>query len=196
MGKFDQPRTTAESEYHFIDGDIWAGDLDLDNAIIGYDGCRSRPIMERPLQGGGRFSDYRRRPIHRSNGASVHRADAADLWWGCHTPVHSLEQVGVHSRAAAVRATFATAAESLVAETNIAFAVGVLTAIGILVLSLVMLKGIFQRRIAYLGIVTGILGIFSEGLRTTIGASYIFYGILLTIWFIVIGWRLYGLARD
>jgi len=47
-----------------------------------------------------------------------------------------------------------------------AFAVDVLTATGILVLSLVMLKGVFQRRTAYLGVATGILGIFSEGLRT------------------------------
>lgn len=94
------------------------------------------------------------------------------------------------------RETFATAAESLVAQTNIAFAVGVLTAIGILVLSVVMLKGVFQRNIAYLGMAAGVAGIICEGLRTVIGAGYIIYGLLLIIWFVVIGWKLHGLAKD
>lgn len=29
-----------------------------------------------------------------------------------------------------------------------------------------------------------------------IGAGYILYGIILMVWFIVIGWKLYGLAKD
>lgn len=85
------------------------------------------------------------------------------------------------------RTTFATAAEALVAQTNIVFAAGILEAIGILIVSWVMLKGTFSRRVAYLGIVTGVLGIVSEGLRTIMGAGYILYGVLLIVWFIVIG---------
>jgi hypothetical protein len=91
----------------------------------------------------------------------------------------------------AQRLVFSTAAEALVVETNIAYAAGVVTAIGILILSLVMLKGVFTRGVAYLGIVTGALGIISEGLRTVIGPAYIVYGILLIVWFIVIGRALY-----
>lgn len=88
------------------------------------------------------------------------------------------------------RTTFATAAEALVAQTNIVFAAGILEAIGILILSLVMLKDNSTKIVAYLGIVTGALGIFSEGFRTIIGAGYILYGVLLIAWFIVIGWEL------
>jgi len=93
----------------------------------------------------------------------------------------------------AQRLAFSTAAEALVVQTNIAFAAGVVTAIGILILSLVMLKGVFRKGVAYLGVVTGALGIISEGLRTVIGPVYIVYGILLIVWFIVIGRGLYRL---
>lgn len=96
----------------------------------------------------------------------------------------------------AQRAIFSTAAESIIAQTNIAFAAGVVTAIGILVISIVMLKGIFSKRVAYLGIITGILGIISEGMRTMLGASYIIYGILLMVWFLVIGWELVKIGRE
>jgi hypothetical protein len=96
----------------------------------------------------------------------------------------------------AQRAIFATAAEALVAQNNIVFANGVVAAVGILIVSLVMLKGLFRKSIAYLGIVTGVLGIVSEGARTIVGAGYLFYGILLMIWFIVIGWQLYLLGRN
>jgi hypothetical protein len=85
---------------------------------------------------------------------------------------------------------FATAAEVFIAENNITGAVGILTPVGILILSLVMLKGIFPRGVAYLGILTGALGIMSEALRPIIGIGYIVYGLLLPIWFIAVGWKL------
>ena len=97
---------------------------------------------------------------------------------------------------AAQHTAFATAAEAFIAENNIPFAAGILGPVGILILSLVMLKGVFPKGVAYLGITTGVLGIVSEALRPLIGPGYFVYGLLLPIWLLVIGWKLYRLARD
>ena len=101
----------------------------------------------------------------------------------------------VAATAAAQRATFATAAEGLIAVSNAVNGAGILTAIGILIISLVMLKGVFHKSVAYLGIVTGALGIVSEALRPLIGPGYYVYSLLLPAWFFVVGWKLYRLAR-
>jgi hypothetical protein len=97
---------------------------------------------------------------------------------------------------AAQRLTFATAAEGLIAVTNAVSAAGVLTAIGMLILSLVMVKGVFHKGVAYLGIVTGVLGIVSEVLRPMLGLGYAVYGLLLPIWFLAVGWKLYRLGSS
>jgi hypothetical protein len=96
----------------------------------------------------------------------------------------------------AQRAALTTAAEGLIAVSNAVNAAGILTALGILILSLVMLKGVFPKGVAYLGIVTGALGIVGEALRDILGPGYIVYGLLLPIWFLAVGWKLYRLARD
>ncbi len=96
---------------------------------------------------------------------------------------------------AAQHTAFATAAEVFIAENNITTAVGILAPVGMLIISLVMLKGVFPKSIAYLGIVTGALGIFSEALRPLIGPGYLVYGLLLPIWFLAVGWKLYLLGR-
>lgn len=97
---------------------------------------------------------------------------------------------------AAQQTAFATAAEVFIAENNITSAVGILTPVGILILSLVMLKGVFPRGVAYLGIVTGGLGIVSEALRPILGPGYFVYGLLLPLWFLAIGWQLYRLGSS
>ena len=102
----------------------------------------------------------------------------------------------VAATTAAQRAAFATAAEGLIAVSNAVNAAGILTAIGILIISLVMLKGVFHKGVAYLGIVTGALGILSETLRPMLGVGYSVYGILLPIWFIAVGWKLYRLGSS
>lgn len=96
----------------------------------------------------------------------------------------------------AQRDALATAAESLIAVSNTVNAAGILTALGILIFSLVMLKGVFSRSVAYLGITTGAVGIVCEILRDAIGAGYFVYGLLLPGWFIAVGWQLYRLAGD
>src|SRR4051794_5742366 len=62
----------------------------------------------------------------------------------------------------AQRAAFVAAAEGLIALNRTPTAVGVLTTIGMLIISLVMLRGVFPRWVAYLGVATGVLGIASE----------------------------------
>lgn len=96
---------------------------------------------------------------------------------------------------AAQRATFANAAEGLIAVSNAVNGAGILTALAMLIISLVMLKGVFHKGIAYLGIVTGILGIGSETFRDMIGPGYYVYGLLLPLWFVAVGWKLYRLSR-
>jgi len=44
-------------------------------------------------------------------------------------------------------------------------------------------------RAAYLGIVTGVVGIFSEALRPVIGFAYIVFFVLEVIWLVAVGWR-------
>ena len=83
-----------------------------------------------------------------------------------------------------------------IAGNNITSAVGILAPVGILILSLVMLRGVFPKGVAYLGIATGVIGIASEALRPLIGPGYFVYGLLLPTWLLVVGWKLYQLARD
>lgn len=93
------------------------------------------------------------------------------------------------------RRSFATAAEAIVAENNTPAIVGVLSALGILLISLVMVKGVLPRFLAWLGIITGALGVVSEVLRHAVPEFYWGYGILLWVWFIATGIALIALAR-
>jgi hypothetical protein len=96
----------------------------------------------------------------------------------------------------AQRAAFATAAEGFIAQNAVPTVMGVLEAAGVLIVSLVMLKGVvFRRGTVYLGIAAGAVGIVCEALKPVVGLGYIVYGLLLFVWLIAIGWELYGLAR-
>lgn len=97
---------------------------------------------------------------------------------------------------AAQHTALATAAEVFIAGNNIPYASGILAPVGILIVSLVMLKGVFPKGIAYTGIVTGVLGTVSEALRPLIGPGYFVYGLLLPTWFLLVGWKLHRLAKD
>jgi Domain of unknown function (DUF4386) len=96
----------------------------------------------------------------------------------------------------AQRALFAAAAENLIAQNRTPTAVGILTTVGMLILSLLMLRGVFPRGVAYLGIFTAVLGIVSEALRPIIEGGYGVYGVLLLVWMGAVGWKLYRLGAD
>ena len=99
----------------------------------------------------------------------------------------------------AYRAVFVTAATypSVALESNLLFVYNTLTlSIGILLIGLVMLKGIFSKSTAYLGLITGILGVvavagsfFVNTFVVTILAST-----LTTVWVLFAGYRLYRLG--
>jgi hypothetical protein len=96
---------------------------------------------------------------------------------------------------AAERASLASSADALIAATNAVSWAGVLTAAAILLLSALMRQAGWGRAIAVLGIVTGALGIVAEALRPMIGAAYAVYGLLLPVWFGLVGWQLLRLTR-
>lgn len=85
------------------------------------------------------------------------------------------------------RDRFATAAEAIVAENNTPAIVGVLSAAGILLISIAMARGVLPRALAWLGILTGALGVLSEALRHAVPQFYWGYGVLLWVWFIAAG---------
>jgi hypothetical protein len=92
------------------------------------------------------------------------------------------------------KAAFAAAAESLMAMANSVSASGILFSVGILIISLVMLRGVFHRAIAYLGVATGTIAVFSEAFRPVIGIGYIVFFILEVVWLIAVGWKLFRLG--
>lgn len=94
---------------------------------------------------------------------------------------------------AAEHAAVVTAANGLLAQINAVSIGGFLYAVGVLIISLATLKGIFSRAVAYLGIVSGVVGMVCESLRPVMGASYGIYGILL-IWLVAVAWKLYRLS--
>ena len=94
----------------------------------------------------------------------------------------------------AARLRYSTAAETIVAENNTPAVVGILSALGILLISVVMLKGVLPRTLAWLGIATGGLGVIAEALRHAVPEFYWGYGLLMWVWFVAVGIALIRLA--
>lgn len=70
-----------------------------------------------------------------------------------------------------------------------------LTALGILILSALMLKRAAGKNAAILGIATGIIEIVFDALRPLIGFAYSLYGLLLLAWVIFNGTELLRMTR-
>jgi len=90
------------------------------------------------------------------------------------------------------RAPFVAGAEVLIALNDVPAVIGVLQTLGILLISLLMLRGTFPRGVAWLGTATGVIGVVSEVLRPVLGWAYALYGLLLFVWLIWIAgalWR-------
>src|SRR5664280_1469100 len=94
------------------------------------------------------------------------------------------------------RAVFTTAAETLIAQNRTTVVVGPLTTVGLLIVSIVMLKGVFPKAVAYLGVAAGVLGIAAEALRMVFEGFYAIAGLLPLIWMGAVGWNLYRLGRS
>jgi hypothetical protein len=95
----------------------------------------------------------------------------------------------------AQRLALTTAAEGFIASANGLNFVGFLTALGILLLSVITRKGIFGKFVFFVGIATGAVGMVMEPLRPLMGNAYTVYGTLLLVWFIVVGLKLFRESR-
>jgi len=93
------------------------------------------------------------------------------------------------------RATYIAAAEYASAVLGsrliVVYAIGVLSS-GILLVGLVMLRGVFNRVSAYLGLATGVLGIAS---LTSWGVAIILNAVCATLWLLFVGAKLWRLGR-
>ena len=86
-----------------------------------------------------------------------------------------------------------------VVDSNILFVYNSLTlAMGILLTGLVMLKGEFNKSTAYLGLVTGVLGIVAVAgsFLGFLQSLIILVSVLTTVWVLLVGFRLYRLGRQ
>jgi hypothetical protein len=71
--------------------------------------------------------------------------------------------------------------------------------LGILIAGFVMLRGLFGKGTAYLGLVTGILGIVLVAgplLVGALGVTIIVASVLTTVWILLVGYRLYRIGRQ
>lgn len=102
----------------------------------------------------------------------------------------------------AQRAVVVTAATypATVLESNLLFVYNTLTlSVGILMTGLVMRKGIFSKSTAYLGMVTGIVGIVAVVgplIVRALSVTIILASVLTTVWVLLAGYGLYRLGRQ
>ena len=102
----------------------------------------------------------------------------------------------------AQRATYVAAANhaSAVLTSTLEGVYSIVTlSVGILLVGLVMLRSIFSKTAAYMGLATGILGIVSVAgpfVVSALGVTIIIASILTTIWVMLVGYRLYRLGRQ
>ncbi|MFC5821740.1 hypothetical protein [Nonomuraea harbinensis] len=93
---------------------------------------------------------------------------------------------------AAGKAPFVAGAEVLIALNDVPAVIGVLQTLGVLLISLLMLRSAFSARLAWFGLMTGVIGVFCELLRPVLGWTYAIYGVLLFAW---LGWIAVALLR-
>ncbi len=123
---------------------------------------------------------------------------AVDLAAGFNTSLPSLADGYAAATTDAQRAAFLAAAQSAIATGNATgLLVILLISIGVVMIGSVMLKSIFTKRVAYLGLATGIVGIIwsaGSSFSSIIEILILVYFLLLAIWLFAIGARLYRLS--
>jgi len=97
---------------------------------------------------------------------------------------------------ASQQAMLGAAAESLIAMNN-AFnpLYESLFGISILIFSLAMLKGVFHKSIAYLGVATCVAAFIALSLWPIVGVNYLWWWVFFFVWFTAVGWKLYQLGK-
>lgn len=94
------------------------------------------------------------------------------------------------------REVFATAGEALIAQ-NAGFnpVYEVLFAAGIAIFAVMMLKGVFGKFLAWLGIANLVAALVAMALFPVIGLAYFFWWVFPAVWLVAVGWRLIVLGR-
>jgi hypothetical protein len=109
----------------------------------------------------------------------------------------SLSQRYLAATTDAQRLALATAAESLNAQNSVpAHRIETLCALGITILSVVMLRSAFPKGAAYLGITTFPVAVLGEALAPVFGMDNLVYlwWAFFWIWLLVVGWTLFRLG--
>lgn len=105
----------------------------------------------------------------------------------------ALSQRYLAATTAAQRLALATAAESLNAQNSIAaHSIETVCALGVTLLSFVMLRGVFPKLSAYVGIITFPIAVLGEALAPLLGLGelvYLWWAFFL-IWLLAVGWTL------
>jgi hypothetical protein len=94
----------------------------------------------------------------------------------------------MHRAAYVAAATYASA--MLTSRLLVVYAIGILSS-AFLMIGLVMLKGVFSKTTAYIGAITGVLGIASVNGS---GVAIILNAVFATIWMLLAGYQLCKLA--
>lgn len=95
------------------------------------------------------------------------------------------------------RKSFETAAEPLLAINNSFNPLyESVFAISILILSIAMLNGVFDKKVAYLGILTSISAFIALLLFPVLGIGYFWWWLLFMLWFIFIGLKLFKMGKS
>jgi len=95
-------------------------------------------------------------------------------------------------------AAYLATANYVYATDSVAFAVVLLVGgIAVLISGLVMLKGVFNKSVAYLGVAAGMLGIIAgpTSLVPALLVVEVIYVIIVAVWDLLVGFKLYRLGR-
>ncbi len=124
------------------------------------------------------------------------------LTWTNYAVVITLSRNYAAATSDAQRAVIVAAATypTAMLESSLLFVYNTLTlSVGIFMIGFVMLKGIFSKRTAYLGLVTGVLGIVAvvgPFFLSALSLTIIVASLLTTVWVLFVGYKLYRLGQQ
>ncbi len=96
----------------------------------------------------------------------------------------------VAAETAAAREALIGGAEALVAQMNVYGPSDTLLGVGVLFLSLAMLKGVFSSAVGYLGIATFVASVVGATLKPVVGVAYLWWWLLFIVWLAAVAWKL------
>lgn len=92
------------------------------------------------------------------------------------------------------RQALAAGAEALVAQNNAYGPSEAVMALAILLISIVMLKGVFPRWVAWLGMLALPAALIGGLLKSTLGIVYLWWWAIAVVWFIAVGFKFFELG--